>query len=308
MITSRLMPASEHLPSYLSHSALLKCITQALEEDLGTGDVTSEAIVPPSAKGMATVELREPGVVAGLYVAEQVCAMVDSRLVIHWSCSDGDILARPGRVGTVHGPLRSLLAAERLALNFLQRMSGIATSTHHMVEAVKGFPARVRDTRKTAPGLRQLDKWAVRLGGGANHRMGLYDRILIKDNHIAAVGSLAKAVVEASRYGRSIPVDVEARTLEEVSQALELADRIDLVLLDNMVAITESGVTDVTMLQAAVDMIGGQLCTEASGNVTLATVRATAATGVDYISCGALTHSVQALDIGLTLQEAPVDG
>ena len=295
------MAVSERLPPYVSAVTLRECLAHALAEDLGSGDVTSEAIIPPDATGAAAVELKEPGVVAGLYVTEQVFAQVDERLTARWHCSDGDYQSGSCRLGTLHGPLRSLMAAERLALNFLQRMSGIATATRHMVEAVKGFPARIRDTRKTAPGLRQLDKWAVLLGGGTNHRMGLYDRILIKDNHIATAGGLAEAVLNASLHGGGLPVDVEARTQREVRMALDVADHIDLVLLDNMVTLADSGAVDTTRLKAAVDLIGGKLRTEASGNVTLATVRATAATGVDYISCGALTHSVKALDIGLNL-------
>ena len=295
------MPVSESLPSYLSRSTLRRCLKQALEEDLGAGDVTSEAIISPSAVGTAAIELREPGVIAGLHVVEEICALVDTSLKVQWDCADGEHLYSSACLGTIVGPLRSLLAAERLALNFLQRMSGIATQTHRMVEAVEGFPARIRDTRKTAPGLRLLDKWAVRLGGGVNHRIGLYDRVLIKDNHIAAAGSLHEAVVRASRRGGGLPIDVEARTLEEVHAALQLVDLIDLVLLDNMVTLTETNTVDSTRLKAAVQLIDGQLVTEASGNITLNTVRATAATGVDYISCGALTHSVQAIDIGLNL-------
>lgn len=301
MIPSRPMAVSGQLPPFVQPGKLRQCLAYALAEDLGAGDVTSQAIIPPNATGAAAVELREAGVVAGLFVAEQVCALVDERLIVQWHCSDGELQPGDCRLGILHGPIRSLMAAERLVLNFLQRMSGIATATHHMVEAVKEFPARIRDTRKTAPGLRQLDKWAVLLGGGTNHRMGLYDRILIKDNHIATAGGLAEAVMSAARHGGGLPVDVEARTLREVRLALGLADHIDLVLLDNMVSLADSDAPDTTRLQAAVNLVGGKLRTEASGNVTLATVRATAATGVDYISCGALTHSVRALDVGLNL-------
>lgn len=276
-------------------------MTQALNEDLGTGDVTSKAIIASNAQGIASIELRESGVIAGMYIAEEVCQLVDSGLSVQWEYSDGDILQGDRRLGTIRGPLRSLMAAERLALNFMQRMSGIATLTHQMVKATDGFRARIRDTRKTAPGLRLLDKWAVLLGGGTNHRIGLYDRILIKDNHIAAAGSLKSAVMRASAYSRDMPVDVEARTLDEVREALDLANDIELVLLDNMARRTEEGDVDTTMLQDAIAIINGRILTEASGNVTLESVRAIAATGVDYISCGALTHSVQALDIGMKL-------
>ena len=295
------MPVSERLPSYLTPSAVRRCLTQALDEDLGTGDVTSEAIIPPDAHGIASFELRESGVVAGMYIAKQVCQLVDPNLVVQWDYADGDFLPGDLELGTVRGPLRSLMVAERLALNFMQRMSGIATFTHQMVKATNGFPACIRDTRKTAPGLRLLDKWAVLLGGGTNHRIGLYDRILIKDNHIAAAGSLKSAVMRASAYSKGIPVDVEARTLDEVREALDLADDIELVLLDNMVRRTEEGGVDTTLLNSTVELIDGRMLTEASGNVSLESVRDIAATGVDFISCGALTHSMRALDIGLKL-------
>ena len=295
------MPVSGSLPPYLSHKALHQCLHQALQEDLGTGDVTSEAIIPSNVSGTATFELRNPGVIAGLYAAEQVCAIVDPRLVVSWQYTEGSHLPGRQKIGTIRGSLRNILIAERLMLNIMQRMSGIATYTSVMVEAVKNFPARIRDTRKTAPGLRYLDKWAVLIGGGVNHRIGLHDRMLIKDNHITAAGSMHKALKRAFAYGADIPVDVEARTLEEVLIVLNYAPKVDLLLLDNMVSVTTREEIDTSMLQQAVELVKGRICTEASGNVTLHSACDIAATGVDYISCGALTHSVQALDISLKI-------
>ena len=295
------MPVVGSLPSYLTPEALRQCITAALNEDLGSGDVTSQAIIPGEIAGIAAVQLRSDGVVAGLHVAAQVCQFVDPELKVTWHCEDGDVLSAGQILGTLQGPLQSLLSAERVALNFLQRMSGIATTTYQMVQAVKGYATRIRDTRKTVPGLRYLDKWAVLLGGGENHRLGLYDRMLIKDNHIAAAGSLQEAVCRAVTFGGGLSVDVEARTLDEVESALAVSSRIELVLLDNMVTVTADDIVDTSMLQTAVRLIDGRVRTEASGNVTLHSVRPIAATGVDYISCGGLTHSVQALDIGLNV-------
>ena len=241
--------------------------------------------------------------IAGLAVAERVFAAVDPGLEVRWAAGDGDRVARGDRPGEVRGRARSILVAERLALNLVQRMSGIATAAHRMAEAAR--PATVLDTRKTAPGLRQLDKWAVALGGAANHRVGLWDMVLIKDNHITAAGGVREALAAADAHlratGRDVPVECETRTLEELDDALAAHAsglRLDRVLLDNMARRTASGL-DVSLLATAVQRVGGRVQTEASGNVTLDTVSAIAATGVDFISSGALTHSVRALDVSL---------
>jgi nicotinate-nucleotide pyrophosphorylase (carboxylating) len=291
------------LPPYLSAERLNRILQQALEEDLGPGDVTSLATVDASRKAEARFLAKQNGVLAGLYVAEQVLACVDSALHVSWTCRDGEAVSAGTVFGTVEGAARSILAAERLALNVMQRMSGIATLTRRMVDAARPHRARILDTRKTAPGLRPLDKWAVLLGGGENHRIGLYDMILIKDNHITAAGGVTSAIRAAQAYvqttSQPLQIEVEARTPEEVAEVLA-AGGVDYILLDNMVSV-DKGKIDTSALQEAVSRVDGRIKTEASGNVTLETVPAIAATGVDYISCGALTHSVQAMDISLKI-------
>lgn len=278
-------------------------LARALAEDVGPGDVTTEATIPAGARATARFLLKEDGVVAGLAVAERVFAAVDPEVEVAWAAADGDRLDAGTVFGTVTGRARSVLVGERLALNLMQRMGGIATASARMAEAAR--PATVLDTRKTAPGLRQLDKWAVRLGGAANHRVGLFDMVLVKDNHIAAAGGVRAAVEAVDRHLAAncldVPVEVEARTLDEVDAVLAAqADglRVDRVLLDNMARRAEAGL-DASMLEEAVRRVGGRLQTEASGNVTEETVGAIAATGVDFISSGALTHSVRALDVSL---------
>lgn len=298
------MPAA--LPAYLTDAALDDLIARALAEDVGPGDVTTEATVPAERQATARFLAKADGVLAGLHVAARVFAAVDETLAVAWTHADGDAVTAGTVFGSVRGRARSILTGERLALNLLQRMSGIATATRRMVEAARPHPARILDTRKTAPGLRLLDKWAVRLGGGENHRLGLYDMMLVKDNHIDAAGGVAQALRAARQHraalDRPVPLEVETRTLDEVRAVLAEAD-VDFILLDNMVAVTDAGI-DTTRLREAVELVAGRIATEASGNVTLATVPAIAATGVDYISCGALTHSVHALDISLKIRLA----
>lgn len=290
------------LPDAVS-AHLGELIDRALVEDLGSGDVTTEATISPGTTATARFLLKQDGVVAGLAVAERVFAAVDPDLEVTWTAADGDELDAGTVFGTVRGRARSILVAERLALNLMQRMGGIATAAHQMAQAAR--PATVLDTRKTAPGLRMLDKWAVALGGAANHRVGLFDMVLVKDNHIAAAGGIRQAIEAVGRFteagGLDIPVEVEARTLDEVDAVLAAVTdgaRVDRILLDNMARATDAGL-DVSMLAQAVARIGGRIQTEASGNVTLDTVPAIAATGVDFISSGALTHSVVALDVSL---------
>ena len=290
------------LPSYLSLSHIDDLVIRALDEDIGTGDVTSLATIPADTTAEATFLAKADGVLAGLLVADRVFAAVDADLHVHWSKQDGDAISTGIRFGTVSGRARSILQAERLALNLMQRMSGIATATRRMIDVTSPHAARILDTRKTAPGLRLLDKWAVQLGGGENHRIGLYDMILIKDNHIAAVGGVQAAIEAAQHYReqseQDLRIEIETRTLNELKTVLEVGG-VDVVLLDNMVRVEPDGTVDTSLLAEAVAMVNGRFATEASGNVTLQTVPAIAATGVDYISSGALTHSVTALDISL---------
>jgi nicotinate-nucleotide pyrophosphorylase (carboxylating) len=231
------------------------------------------------------------GVVAGLVVAQQSFLRVDPSVQFTPLVEDGAQVSIGAHIAKVVGPARALLTAERIALNFLQRMSGIATATHRYVAAVAGTNARILDTRKTVPGLRLLDKWAVVLGGGHNHRIGLYDMAMIKDNHIAAAGGIPAAVERVrAHWGRELPVEVEVSNLEQLEEALALD--VDQIMLDNM---------GLEAMRAAVEMTAGRVPLEASGNVSLETVAAIAATGVDYISVGKLTHSVEALDISFKL-------
>ncbi len=278
-------------------------LTRALAEDLGPGDVTTEATIPTETRATARFLLKEGGVLAGLAVAERVFAAVDPDLEVEWTAADGDVLEAGTTFGRVEGRARSILVAERLALNLMQRMGGIATAARRFAEAAS--PAIVLDTRKTAPGMRGLDKWAVRLGGAQNHRIGLYDMVLVKDNHIAAAGGVRLALEAVQRHlatlDREVPVEVEARTTDELEAVLEAVSegiRVDRVLLDNMAVRTDDGL-DVSRLEDAVRRVGGRVQTEASGNVTLETVGRIGATGVDFVSTGALTHSVRALDVSL---------
>ncbi len=291
------------LPESVDAAALGDLIRRTLAEDVGSGDVTTEATVGTEVRAEARFLAKADGILAGHVVAEHVFDAVDPGVECEWTRTDGQAIYRGTVFGTAVGPARSLLTAERLVLNVMQRMSGIATATRRFVDAVERYPARILDTRKTAPGLRVLDKWAVRLGGGENHRLGLFDMILIKDNHVAAAGGISAALNAADRYrtGKKLEIEIETRTLDEVREVLEtgLADRI---LLDNMIEREASGQPDVSRLKAAVQLIDGRIPAEASGNVTLDTVTAIARTGVPYISCGALTHSVVALEISLGIR------
>ncbi len=295
------MSDHEHFPHYLTPRQLDQILQGALIEDVGTGDITSQLLVPEHCRGQSTLLMRESGVIAGLTVAQRVFHLVDPSIQCTWSIKDGRDVSADSVIGEVMGGLRSILTAERLALNLLQRMSGIATTTAKMVSCVKDYPVRIRDTRKTAPGLRLLDKWSVLLGGGTNHRIGLYDRVLIKDNHIEVVGGLAESVQLVARQSPSYLIDVEARTMSEVVEALSVASMIDVLLLDNMTRTCADGSIDCSRLKQAVDLIGGRIKSEATGGVTLESVPFIAATGVNYISCGALTHSIKAMDISLNV-------
>jgi len=273
-----------------------KTVRTALAEDIGSGDVTSLAVVPETAIAAAVMRAREPLVVAGLDVAAAVFQELSNEVQLTMLATDGQRVEAGASLLRVVGPARAILAGERVALNFVQRMSGIATLTAQFVEAVRDTQAKITDTRKTTPGLRQLEKYAVRCGGGQNHRVGLFDMVLIKDNHIAVLKNekpnpIAAAVQRARARYPKLKVEVEADTLEQVQHALDAGA--DIILLDNM---------NMVQLRLAVQKAKGRAKTEASGGITLANVRAVAETGVDYISIGALTHSARAVDIALDFE------
>ena len=295
------MTETTELPHYLTEGDIDAVIRRGLLEDVGPGDVTTLATIPEGTSADAVFLAKATGTVAGLFVVERVFAALPGPTSLEWDIADGDRVENGQVFGRLNGNARSILEGERLALNLLQRMSGIATATRAMVDAAAGG-ARILDTRKTAPGLRGLDKWSVVLGGGTNHRVGLHDMILIKDNHIAACGGITGAIQAAHRYRANhrrddLEIEIEVRSTAELDDLLVVGG-VDRVLLDNMVSVSPAGV-DTTRLEAAATRIGGRFQTEASGNVTLETVGAIARTGVDYISSGALTHSVRALDISL---------
>jgi nicotinate-nucleotide pyrophosphorylase (carboxylating) len=265
---------------------ILSIIRQALDEDIGSGDVTSNSIIPPEEQMHGQFIAKQAGVIAGLDVAKAVFNLLDPRVRFDSLAAEGARVSDRQVVARASGPARSLLTGERTALNFLGRISGIATLTRQFVDAVAGTQTRILDTRKTAPGLRRIDKMAVARGGGENHRFGLYDMILIKDNHIDFAGSIGEAVRRARAYQSGLEIEVEARTLEDVEEALQHG--VERILLDNMT---------VEQMAQAVHLCAGQARLEASGNVNLASVRRIAETGVDYISIGALTHSAPVFDI-----------
>jgi nicotinate-nucleotide pyrophosphorylase (carboxylating) len=258
-----------------------------LAEDVGNGDVTTTAVVPADASLSASLLLKEEGVLCGVEVAEAVFRELDPELELDALARDGDTTS--GEVARITGNARALLTGERTALNLLGRLSGVATLTRRYADAIAGTGAQILDTRKTTPGLRALEKLAVRTGGGTNHRFGLFDAILIKDNHVRLAGGVAQAVLRAQGHG--LPVEVECETLDEVRQALDAGA--DAILLDNMAP---------AQLREAVALVAGRATTEASGGVTVDTVRAIAETGVDFISVGALTHSARSLDVSMEVR------
>jgi nicotinate-nucleotide pyrophosphorylase (carboxylating) len=293
-----LSPLLVHLAGVepLSAEEIRRAVVPALIEDIGGGDVTTLATVPETAQAKAEVRAREPLVVAGLALAEAAFRELSPAVQVTRAAEDGRRVAEGKPLLTITGPARALLSAERVALNFLQRLCGIATLTSLFVEAVKGTRAQILDTRKTTPGWRRLEKYAVACGGGRNHRFGLFDMVLIKDNHLAALknespNAIAAAVQRARAKHPQLKVEVEADTLEQVEQAV--AAGADIVLLDNM---------NLVQLRLAVQKCKDRALTEASGGVNLAGVRAIAETGVNLISVGALTHSARAVDIGLDFE------
>lgn len=268
-------------------------IDRALVEDVGDGDHSSLSCIPPEAMGRAKLLIKEAGIIAGLEVAGYVFSRVDRRIILSECLADGSMV-RPGDTGFfAEGPVQGLLKSERLVLNIIQRMSGIATSTRRYADAIAGYRAKILDTRKTTPGFRAVEKEAVKIGGGFNHRMGLYDMIMLKDNHVDYAGGIDKAIRKANDYlittGKKLPVVIEVRNMDELRQVL-ITGMINRIMLDNF-SIEET--------KKAVALVNGEYEIESSGGITLDTVRAFAECGVDYISVGALTHQIKSLDISL---------
>ncbi len=283
-------------PEFVNDAALpaeiIECVKRALAEDIGSGDITTETIVPSGNTLDATLVAKEAGIIAGLDVAKATFVLLDDNIRFFARVKEGAEVAKGSVLANLSGSARASLTGERTALNFLGRMSGIATLTRQFVDAVSGTSAKILDTRKTAPGLRMIDKLAVVRGGGENHRLGLFDMVLIKDNHIDFAGSLSEALRRVRAGGTTLEIEVEARTLEQLKEALELDVR--RILLDNMTP---------AMMREAVGINAGRAKLEASGNVRLDNVRQIAETGVDFISVGALTHSAKALDVSLKWTE-----
>ena len=280
-------------PKYVTETYLDRFISEAIEEDIREGDHSTLSTIPAESTGKAQLLIKENGVIAGLELAEKVFHTLDSALKLDYFKSDGDQVQTGEVALEVHGHVRAILSAERLVLNLMQRMSGIATYTDKLCRLVQDTHATILDTRKTTPNLRPLEKWAVLLGGGTNHRIGLYDMIMLKDNHNDYAGGITNAVKNASNYLRenelNLKIEVETRTLEEVQEALNTGHA-DIIMLDNM---------DTETMKKAVEIIGGKAKTEASGGITETNILEMAQTGVDFISIGALTHSVKSLDISL---------
>ena len=265
-------------------------IKRCLVEDIGTGDVTTNAIVSKDDKSSAVIESKEEGIVAGLFVAKRVFEILSPHIEFKALVEEGSKVKPKANIAEVRGDTRAILMGERLALNFLQRLSGIATKTFNFVQLIAMYPARIIDTRKTTPGLRMLEKYAVRVGGGHNHRFGLYDAVLIKDNHIKAAGSILEAVNRVRRYNHLMKIEVEVKDLEQLEEALSV--NVDIIMLDNM---------DIDLMKEAVSIVSGKALIEASGGISEENVLAVAKTGVDLISVGGLTHSAKALDMSLNI-------
>ena len=280
-------------PDYVSKSYLDTFIRQAIAEDIGEGDHSSLSTIPESLIGIARLKIKQDGIIAGLELALDIFDHIDKKLKLKVYLADGD----PVRVGDiafqVSGPVRSILASERLVLNCMQRMSGIASYTQQLCKLIEGTSAKILDTRKTTPNLRPLEKWAVTIGGGTNHRFALYDMIMLKDNHIDYSGGITLALKSANEYlnttRKKLKIEVETRSLDEVREVLA-CNSADIIMLDNM---------DPNTMKKAVKLINGKMKTEASGGITEDNILEMAQTGVDYISIGALTHSVKSLDMSL---------
>ncbi len=284
-------------PWYVTDEAINHFIQAALAEDIGEGDHSSLASVPEKTTNKAALLIKDDGVIAGLELAEAIFKHFDPSLKITFKKKDGDSIKRGETAFEVSGSARSILSTERLVLNCMQRMSGIASYTQRLCKLIEGTSARLMDTRKTTPNFRMAEKWAVYIGGGMNHRFALYDMIMLKDNHIDMAGGIAKAIRNTKDYiaatGKSLKIEVETRTLKEVQEVVD-AGGVDIIMLDNM---------DVPTMRQALDLIKGKFKTEASGGITEKTLRSVAESGVDYISIGALTHSVRSLDLSLKVFE-----
>lgn len=280
-------------PAYVTPEALRNFIQHALQEDVGEGDHSSLAAIAPDTIQTAQLLVKDHGILAGVDVALEIFRFFDPSLQVKGVLRDGDAIAAGQVALSVSGPARSILATERLVLNCMQRMSGIATYTHRLNQILVGTQAKLKDTRKTTPNFRLLEKWAVAIGGGLNHRFALYDMIMLKDNHIDMAGGIRAALERTRAYVRSLPqplsIEIETRSLAEVQEVLAVGG-VNTIMLDNF---------SIAQLAQAVKLINGRFATEASGGITEQTLRAVAETGVDYVSVGALTHSVKSLDLSL---------
>lgn len=282
-------------PDYITEKFLADFIETSLAEDVGDGDHSTLASIPENTTGKARLLVKEDGIIAGIELAEHIFKSYDTKLKVTITIRDGEQVKKGDIPLVVHGPVRSILTTERLVLNCLQRMSGVATATSHLVKLIEGTGTKILDTRKTTPNFRLLEKWAVLIGGGANHRIGLYDMIMLKDNHIDISGGIEQAINRTKEYlraqNKNLRIEVETRTLEEVDAVLQTGG-IDVIMLDNM---------SLSEIQNAVQRIGGKYKIEASGGITERTIRDIANCGVDYISVGALTHSIKSLDMSLKI-------
>lgn len=281
------------LPDYITKKHLNTFITNALKEDLGDGDHSSMAVIPKGSKSTVKMLIKDDGTIAGINLSIEIFNYLDPSVNIEAYKKDGEQVKKGEVIMLVSGKTQSLLGAERLVLNCVQRMSGIATHTRQLVQLLKGTKAQLLDTRKTTPNFRIIEKWAVAIGGGTNHRLGLYDMIMLKDNHIDFAGGIAKAITAARKYldkeNKQLRIEIETRSLDEVKEVLNTGS-VDIIMLDNMMPST---------MREAVKLIDGKYKIEASGGITEKNIREVAECGVDYISVGALTHSVKSLDISL---------
>jgi nicotinate-nucleotide pyrophosphorylase (carboxylating) len=284
-------------PAYLTPQAVDQFIRLALAEDLGEGDHSTLGAVPATKISKANLLVKDNGILAGVAMAQKIFQVVDDTLKVSVFKNDGDSIVKGEIAFTVEGKAQSILMAERLVLNCMQRMSGIATYTNKLCKLIEGTQARLMDTRKTTPNFRLMEKWAVAIGGGLNHRFALYDMVMLKDNHIDMAGGVRAAVEQITNYlrskNKSLKIEVETRTLAEVEEVLQVGG-VDVIMLDNM---------STDQMKQAVKLIAGRYKTEASGGITEATLRAVAECGVDYISVGALTHSVKSLDLSLKVSK-----
>ena len=278
---------------YLNEAAIQAFIEAALKEDIGSGDISTEASVPSHKLGTAYIIAKERGVIAGLTVGSAIFKHIDPNIHLESNFVEGDTIQKGDVVMNIDGNVRAILAGERLVLNCMQRMSGIATHTRRMIHLIQGTKARILDTRKTTPNFRMMEKWAVAIGGGSNHRLGLYDMVMLKDNHIDYSGGITKAILSTREYlkqkDRQVKIEIEVRNLEELQEVLETGG-VDVVMLDNM---------DPQTMTQAVQMVDGKLQTEASGGIDENNILEVAKTGVDFISVGALTHSYKSIDLSL---------